>query len=232
MNTNLENGPSDDRRFDRLVDGELSETERRELLSGLDSEPAGWRRCAMAFLEAQCWKQEFSSIARGSVQPAAPRATAVRRASWLGGLTTPLAVAATFLLALWLGTIVQYGRVVPPAAPSNSGLAAVTGSTPNRSAAGPSALNPWQVVTVSTPPGSQDGGRSFDVPAMERDNVDPQWLQNLPPAIPDNVLQAFSRTGHHVQQHRELVPIPLNDGRRLIMPVDQVDIQPVGNPSY
>ena len=48
--------PLDDSRFDRLVDGELSEEERRELLAGLDAEPGGWRRCALAFLESQCWK--------------------------------------------------------------------------------------------------------------------------------------------------------------------------------
>ena len=70
MNTNLDNMPLDDSRFDRLVDGELSEAERRELLAGLDSEPGGWRRCALAFLEAQCWKQEFGAIAKSGTQAA------------------------------------------------------------------------------------------------------------------------------------------------------------------
>ena len=70
---------------------------------------------------------------------------------------------------------------------------------------------------------------SFELPAVERDNIDPQWLQELPPAIPDDVLQAFNRTGHQVQQHRELVPVPLKDGRRLVVPVDQVDIHYTGN---
>ena len=43
----------DDRRLDLLVDGELSEAERRELLQHMDEEPEGWRRCpALAFLEA------------------------------------------------------------------------------------------------------------------------------------------------------------------------------------
>ena len=40
MNTNHENMPLDDPRFDQLVDGELSEAERRQLLAGLDSSPA------------------------------------------------------------------------------------------------------------------------------------------------------------------------------------------------
>jgi hypothetical protein len=42
--------------IDRLVAGELTEVERRELLLSLESEPDGWRRCALAFLEDQAWR--------------------------------------------------------------------------------------------------------------------------------------------------------------------------------
>ena len=50
----------DDVLFDRLVDGELSAAERRELLASLDGRPTGWRRCALAFLEAQTWQDELA----------------------------------------------------------------------------------------------------------------------------------------------------------------------------
>ena len=50
---------ADDRQIDRLVDGELAESEVRELLSRLDGDPHGWRRCAVAFLEAQAWRREL-----------------------------------------------------------------------------------------------------------------------------------------------------------------------------
>src|SRR5258708_18156362 len=52
----------DGRRFDRLVDGELPNGERRELLLRLETEPEGWRHCALAFLEAQSWRQAFGSL--------------------------------------------------------------------------------------------------------------------------------------------------------------------------
>ena len=52
-----------ERQFDLLVDGELSEADRRALLLQLEHEPDGWRRCALAFLEAQCWKAELGQIA-------------------------------------------------------------------------------------------------------------------------------------------------------------------------
>src|ERR1700759_5013413 len=61
MNEKVSN---DDMVFDRLVDGELSTSERRSLLESLDARPDGWRRCALAFLEAQAWRQELGLLAR------------------------------------------------------------------------------------------------------------------------------------------------------------------------
>jgi hypothetical protein len=43
--------------LDRLVDGELDGEERRNLLVHLDVTPDGWKRCALAFLEAQAWRE-------------------------------------------------------------------------------------------------------------------------------------------------------------------------------
>mgnify|MGYP007059380131 CR=1 FL=1 len=45
-----------DRWIDRLVDNEIAEAARRALLVELDRRPQGWRRCALAFLEAQAWR--------------------------------------------------------------------------------------------------------------------------------------------------------------------------------
>ena len=51
----------DDILFDRLVDGELSAAERQQLLASLDDRPGGWRRCALAFLEAQTWRSDLTA---------------------------------------------------------------------------------------------------------------------------------------------------------------------------
>ncbi|HVW36719.1 MAG TPA: hypothetical protein VHB99_05420, partial [Pirellulales bacterium] len=48
--------------LDLLVDGELSESQRRELLLWCERDPEGWRRCALAFLEAQSWSQELAGL--------------------------------------------------------------------------------------------------------------------------------------------------------------------------
>jgi hypothetical protein len=54
--------------LDRLVDGELGPSQRRELLAALDDEPGAWRRCALAFLEAQSWRRGCRQLA---AEPAA-----------------------------------------------------------------------------------------------------------------------------------------------------------------
>ncbi|MBL9084418.1 MAG: hypothetical protein JNK76_21635, partial [Planctomycetales bacterium] len=99
--------PEDQRQLDRLVDGEVSETERRELLLRLEHSSDGWRRCALAFLEAQAWRGEAKALVS---EPATPlRTPAVSPAStYRGGsnswngmkLWLPLATAAGFLLAV------------------------------------------------------------------------------------------------------------------------------------
>ena len=48
------------RAIERLVDGQLDEASRRQLLERLDREPEGWRRCALAFLEDQCWREALA----------------------------------------------------------------------------------------------------------------------------------------------------------------------------
>lgn len=70
----------DPRALDKLVDGELDEACRAELLRALDECPDGWKRCALAFLEAQSWGGALGVAAhdRGGASPAAgpqPRPT-------------------------------------------------------------------------------------------------------------------------------------------------------------
>lgn len=45
--------------WDRVVDDELSPSERRELLAQLEARPELWRGCALAFLEAQALRREL-----------------------------------------------------------------------------------------------------------------------------------------------------------------------------
>src|SRR5262245_17750719 len=102
--------PIDQRLLDRLVDGELDAAGRRELLNALDDQPGGWRRCALAFLEAQAWRSElrgavrrrFSVTAPAAAVAAGPRSRHVR-------LGQAGVIAAALIVAFGAGWLVRPG---------------------------------------------------------------------------------------------------------------------------
>ena len=260
----------DDRRLDLLVDGELSELQRRELLEALDQEPGGWRRCALAFLEAQCWKQELPADLLGADRSAAATAAAggqdaggqdarapepaaspgagrqARRVRQLRHLGTLAAMAASFLVALYLGTLWQQmwhdrgaagtsGTTMADNRQSGSPAQRPSDSQPlvaqSKQPTGPSS-GTWRTVILPLPAGPEGQVRSIELPAVERQNIDDAWLQSLPPAVPPDVIQALERTGYRLRQHRALVPLEMKDGRQLVVPIDQVEVHYVGNQAY
>ena len=77
--------PIEQKEIDRLVDGELSETERRELLLRFDARGDSWRRLALAFIEIQVWGLEFKAM-RSAAATAIPRCLEdLRFSCWRGG---------------------------------------------------------------------------------------------------------------------------------------------------
>lgn len=227
---NMTNLSADDRRFDRLVDGELSEADRRELLSRLDHEPDGWRHCALAFLESQCWRTELKAIAARPVER--PASSSPRRplGAWPRYLTMALAMAATFMIAMLAGSQLREMGIIGGGPQNQIVKKEAQRSAPAGSAQRPQPSDRWEMVTL-TAGGPGGATETIRVPAVERPTIDQQWLNNLPGAVPPEVLQAFERSGHQVSQHRELVPLEMQDGRRLVVPVDKVQVHYVGRKS-
>jgi hypothetical protein len=238
-----------DERLDLLVDGELSEPDRRELLSSLDETPGAWRRCALAFLEAQSWKSEMRSIRRESAVEPSQRRSARRVGFFRGIYGTLFAVAACFMLALGLGLTIR-GLQRPPEAvgPSPGDLApgdlaevmtepAVSVSAPQEPelpAEAPGPVIPgdgWQLVSVPVLPG-ENGARSIQVPARAVDHVEGSWPEQFAPSIPPELLQALEQSGHEVRRSRHVVPFRMEDGRRLVVPCEEVELHFVGNSAY
>lgn len=92
--------------IDRLVDGELDSPDRNRLLQRFEEEPAGWRQCALAFLESQLWSEDLQRIADDHPSPREAE-TAVTVLPLVSPRTTKtiswLATAATVVVAFSLG---------------------------------------------------------------------------------------------------------------------------------
>jgi hypothetical protein len=239
--------PLDEDLIDLLVDGELDDSQRRELLKSLDQKPDGWRRCALAFLEAQCWKQTLGRLVaepearrpatseepHSAAKPAtstAPQAAArpaPGRSPFVGRWGTALAMAASVLVALLISNYIRPGG--PSSAPRGPG--GIDSANLVQSPGGASSNDPWRMVTLTSndPAG---GEQSFRLPAREGKQLDAGWWQTPSPTIPQDVMKALRDSGHEVQQSRQFLPVPMQDGRKLVIPVDQVDVHYVGNPEY
>jgi len=245
--------------LDRLVDGELTDAEERAVIAQLSQTPDGWRRCALAFLEARCWQraaqhvQELSDPQQNLAKPprakppltqppldeARPSRIANKRDTvsksrlsihWPGAL----ALCALFLLAFGVGTLLPspWNRSSQPEGPS--------GAVPLvDSAAQPTA--PVHMVAQDQPVNSEDlllgnvtfvdnSGSQFDVPVYDWNEQFAEELMYGSQNLSPEFLQQLKR--HQVRSHQSYVPVRLKDGRRVVVPVQKFEIVPVGGTAY
>ncbi len=149
--------------LDRLAAGDLSPSERRRLLAALEDEPDGWRRCALAFLEAQSWREACRQLtAEPSGQANAPEAS-VRRRAWRPS-TRPLAAgiaaaAAVLVAAFWGGLAI--GRAWPITLPS-----VAEDSSPSKTASVPGASRDGSHTPVADSHGNDPAVRRREARAV------------------------------------------------------------------
>jgi hypothetical protein len=227
---------NDEAVFDRRVDGELPADDRRALLESLDSRSDGWRRCAIAFLDAQSWGNEFRQLVRESdlskkavASPAVEIATnrsAMRRA------VTWVAIAASLLTAFSLGVMRRNSENMMAKAPADSQkteqIAVATPSLDSPEAendSDPDALTFWVL---------DDAGqaRSIRVPLMDAVALDRELGVEFQPGIPANVRSRLQDRGYHVQSKRRYAPLWLENGQRMVFPVEDTKIVPVSQNVY
>ena len=175
-----------EQQVDLLVDGELSEADRRELLLQLEHEPDGWRRCALAFLEAQCWKAELGQIARAGgegrrgdrIRGFAAGANG-RRQSWRQYAATMLTIAASFLMALVVGMGLRGnwsgGSSHSPDSSGEDGDCRIL--LPEPTAVASDSGHDWEMVTLTRTSRRTARLRPFRVPAQRRDTLDQGMLE-------------------------------------------------------
>lgn len=234
--TDLEQPWDEERGIDLLVDGELDDTRRRELLLRLENTPGAWRRCALAFLEAQSWRQGVGAMLT-EPSPASPALVSVAVAGepvtshsfWSSSWGNLLAVAASFGIAFALGAWYRSGDGANKA--QDAGAVAIVNpatSVPASNVAASAADSiPEDYVTLLVDGVADGESNQMQLPVRAwRDDTENSFAQQ-PMAIPDSLIEEIEQAGHTVRQRRQLVPVDLEDGRRMIVPMDEVQIVPV-----
>jgi hypothetical protein len=226
-----ESNTTDDILFDRLVDGELSAIERRELLASLDGRPTGWRRCALAFLEAQTWQSELGRLVREPVErsEAAPGNTIQHSPVRLVAgrpITSWFALAASVMLAFTLGLALRNFYLPHPFAAPNPFNTQIGGA--------PAFANVGSPADALTLLGADEAGkpRQLRVPLVDAASVDRQMGLRFQSGVPAAVREQLEHRGYQVVSQGRYAPLTLGDGRRLMVPVEDTKIVPISGPVY
>jgi hypothetical protein len=197
------------------VDGELHDAKRRELLLQLEREPDGWRRCALAFLEAQTWRQSLTSVVApyGVARPESSKGVS-------SGFSTPLVsspgratrsrfwrplarvsgLAAGLAAAFALGWV--FHRAPEVTAPDAGSVSLQVVSVADRS------IQPAPQPAVKTATGHSNPTK----PAEAAASIDP-------------IVKTLQQRGYSIETQQRLVLMESKDGRKVKLPVQELRIR-------
>lgn len=209
-----------DAAIDRLVDGSLDDAGRRALLTQLDGDPEGWRRCALAFLEDQAWRMALTEPPSPGLMVGPSPTSRVPRRSRLRLPIAASVLAATFAAGLGVGGA---GRGRGPVEVARPGPAMASPTTEERP---PDPVR--EVGWVDLVDRSSGESPPRRLPILSGPGLDERWLRDQPPSVPDYVRAQWERQGYQVEERRRLVSVVLEDGRRVSIPVDEVEVEYVG----
>lgn len=233
--------------LDRLVDGELDRDEYAAVVRRLDADPQGWKRCALAFLEAQAWRRELSALAaEPATGPPLPAGHSGAAASQHRGLWL-LAIAASWLLVFAIGRfsapVAERGQPAAAPRPVAVGQPEQSEGMDGGAESAPSDLlaqtkQPWgnlqlQLANTVGWEGAEGWqGDQVEVPVYNLPGGSDQWMLSEHSEIPPAMVDAIQQMGNRVRRRQDVVPIPLDDGNQVLLPVEHVEIVPVSRQLY
>jgi hypothetical protein len=221
--------------IERLVEGRLSGDEYRDLLKSLEEEPGAWRRCALAFLEEQALAREFGEIRRGIDAPISHPTQVEKKRQWDSQPATMLlTLIASVTVALFVGWSLH--RAVSKI-PQDAGFAGNIKDQPalgigdGSHGSGPrhESWRPVGSVRLVLGGGDASGADEMQqVPVYEvADGVEDFLEAEDRPALGPEVVELMRQRGYDVVREQQYFPAALDDGRQLIVPVDNYRITPV-----
>lgn len=237
--------------WDRLVDNEWDEAERRALIASLDSRPDGWRCCALAFLEHQSLQADLCAM-NDPPQAGVPTNIGPRRqrrpgngpaARWLSGLALAASLAAAFALGRWAphtpvdtstpsAEQVAGSEITP--SPANNETEPLRGADPHSGEPGRPTADAETADVLRLVVNNVEAGdmQVVEVPLLDAESVisRSEWDRQLP--VPRETWKRWEEMGLAVTRKRRLAPLQLDDGRQVVFPVDEFEFTPIAHRMY
>lgn len=234
--------------IDRMVDGELSAKEQRELLLACETDDR-WRELALAYVESQVLGNALGEstflmadavsdetpIAKGEPIPSESAQPTEREQragvhERRGSHAAPrhwhtLSLAAAVLISLGIGSgLGWWWQGVNPGTPSN---VAESLSEPNKTQlAQGSNQQPSGKSAVETMPfwvTDSNGSelRQVALPLVNASDLGPNWQQELrQPDLPPDLVEELRDRGMKLRQQRTMIRARRADGRLVLVPID------------
>ncbi len=216
--------------IDRLVGGDLSESETRKLVEQLNATADGWKRCALSFMEAQSWQQTFRSI----VPTPKPAGVTVRGKPAVRSRRFFVSAISMCAFAIGVGLTITWERF--RATPSPTAPVAVENPREKNPEIDNKQLHvaaqnrkPRVVGLVRV---SNDGVVESAFSLV--DNSKPEFVSIVlaSKSLSEYDCQVLERRGFHIKKHRKLVSVVLANGNRFQFPVEWTNYQYVGQPLF
>jgi hypothetical protein len=208
----------------RLVDGEGDDQWRASMLTSLGEDSSQWRELAMRLLEDQRLKKHFRSVERSAPVATVAKETPQRtgKRDWSAG-----ALAAS-LLFLVIGSSAYY-KSLHPSAESRSSLGEAPGQSLSSTAAKDGAGLPDPVpagrVQWFASSGSDD---VLETPVYAVSQVAPEMLVSEQAKRLLRANTRLNRQGWNANFDTKIYEGQMEDGRRMIVPVNVVRVEPLG----
>lgn len=224
---NEQSSPIDHQTLDRLVDGELSTEEYRQVLSELEGSQDGWRRCAHAFLEAQALGNTLPLLTEPArfppkAEPAPAASLKERESNSFRGVERLSAMAASVAIAFGLGWYISTLDDDVGTGGSNPSVQ-ITDNNPVNTSPVPGVQHEVQkpkFVYVNQWDGQNTTG--IPIPVDPDRPYDPQQPWDESVGISAQELQKLKDEGRPVETYNRLIPVTLDNGNKVVVPMQEV----------
>ncbi len=213
-------GSIDELHLQRLVHGEMSATERCEVLASLDQQSGAWRDVALAFVEEQIWQHEMKStqdipVSTNEKHFASTSSTRgkLSAAAWI-------TLAATLLIAFFVSFRIgewNEARKTPDKEPKVDNFARNEnghGQKNDNTSNHPPATYRLRIV--------QNDGQVIELPAYEVSQLQHVSWNSAPDERVDSLNRRLVELGYRLEYETEYLSGQLEDGRELIVPIRNV----------
>jgi hypothetical protein len=226
----IENHDNRQQAIERLVDGELSIDEERELLASFEEDSSGWKTLAEMFLEDRILAASLGSNAQISRQtPVIAERSDSHSSSRMRNRTVTkfVSIAALVLVAFVSG---RHSTTLP----EQSGTSRVAQSERKpEETSQPTASErrlPPAIELVTLNVSLEDNiSHQIDVPLVPWEQVAASYSAGLEtepePFVPEEVRKFLARNGRTIDRQISYIPFETLDGRTGVIPVSRIEVR-------